>query len=373
MSKENTRGLAGVEAGKTAISTVGKQGLGLSYRGYMIEQLAEASSFEEVSYLLLYAHLPNTRELDEYRSRLQQKSQLPESLKQLLKLLPATAHPMDVLRSGVSCLGCLEPESDQNTATDIAERILALAPVLLLYWYAYHRQIDTAEFKPDAYTSIAARFLGLLHGDTPSVQTVRAMDISLILYAEHEFNASTFSARVAASTLTDFYSCITAATGTLKGPLHGGANEATMALLERYDTPQQATEGILQALSMREKIMGFGHRVYTHSDPRSDIIKQQAMRLASEAGDTRYMPVSEQIEKLMWDEKKLFPNLDFYSATAYYFMNIPVQLYTPLFVCSRISGWSAHILEQRADNRLIRPTAAYTGPGIRPYIPLAER
>jgi len=368
---EKNKGLAGIDVGETAISTVGKQGVGLSYRGYLIDELAEMSSFEEVSYLLINACLPTQSELVAYKQRLFNKRLIPDQLKNILQALPKNSHPMDVLRTAVSALGCLEPESDRRTQFDIAERLIALVPMCLLYWYQYHRGIIVDDL-PDT-NSIAELILSVLNNNEVSSAQQKALDQSLILYAEHEFNASTFAARVSASTLTDFYSSITAAIGTLKGPLHGGANEATMALLNRFTSVKQAEEGIKNILNNREKVMGFGHRVYKDSDPRSDIIKKTANVLADMVNDQHYIPVSEVIEKTMWAEKKLFPNLDFYSATAYYFLGIPVSFYTPLFVCSRLAGWSAHIIEQRSDNRLIRPNAVYTGVGIRPFIPLTER
>jgi len=357
----NSQGLAGLIAGETAISTVGKSGVGLSYRGYLIDDLAQYSSFEETSYLLIHGQLPDIEQLAAYKSRLSRKRHLSDEMKQLLSLLPAESHPMDVLRTGVSALGCMEPETQENDPYAIAERLLGVVPVMLLYWYQYHQgKVLKQQTHID---STAGVFLNLLLQAEPENIMANALDQSLILYAEHEFNASTFAARVAASTLTDFYSSIVAAIGTLRGPLHGGANEATMALLQRFETPQQAEQGIVQALENREKIMGFGHRVYKTSDPRSDIIKQTAIALGEKMNDSRYIAISQTIEEIMWKRKKLFPNLDFYSATAYYFMGIPVSLYTPLFVCSRIAGWSAHIIEQRSDNR----------PGVREYVPLNSR
>lgn len=371
INQKNSKGLAGVLAGQTAISTVGKEGVGLSYRGYLIEELAEMSSFEEVSYLLIHGALPTQLQLSAYKKSLFNKRLIPDQLKNVLQILPEKSHPMDVLRTVVSALGCFEPESEVRSQLDIAERLIAIVPVSLLYWYHYHQGICLDEL-PDT-DSIAELFLLLLQKNEVNSVQLRALDQSLILYAEHEFNASTFAARVSASTLTDFYSSITAAIGTLKGPLHGGANEATMSLLNQFTSARQAQEGIKQSLMNREKVMGFGHRVYKNSDPRSDIIKKTAIKLASLVNDTHYIPVSEAIEQTMWTEKKLFPNLDFYSAAAYYFMGIPVSLYTPLFVCSRLTGWSAHIIEQRSNNRLIRPNALYTGVDIRQYIPLNER
>jgi 2-methylcitrate synthase len=365
-------GLAGVVAGKTAICTVGKEGKGLTYRGYSIHDLAEHATFEEVAYLLLYGQLPTAFQLTAFRSRLISHRGLPEPLRGMLDALPATANPMDVMRTACSMLGCLEPEESFERQHEVAERLLAVFTSALLYWHARHaggRQIETQT--PD--DSIAAHFLHLLHGKKPSEPHRRAMDVALILYAEHEFNASTFAARVATATLTDFYSAITAAIGTLRGPLHGGANEAAMQLIARFKTPEEAEAGIVQALAKKEKVMGFGHRVYTVSDPRSDIIKAWAKRLAGEAQDTRLYPVSEAIERVMWSQKKLFPNLDFYSASAFHFLGVPTPLFTPIFVISRTAGWAAHVIEQRADNRLIRPTADYVGPDPRPFIPPEQR
>jgi 2-methylcitrate synthase len=365
-------GLAGVVAGKTAICTVGKEGKGLTYRGYSIYDLAAQATFEEVAYLLLYGQLPSAKQLTAFRSRLMSQRGLPEPLRGVLDALPATANPMDVMRTACSMLGCLEPEGDFERQHEVAERLLAVFPSALLYWHARHaggRRIETQT----SDGSIAEHFLHLLHGKKPSDEHRRAMDAALILYAEHEFNASTFAARVATATLTDFYSAITAAIGTLRGPLHGGANEAAMELIGRFKSPQEAEAGIADALAKKEKIMGFGHRVYTVSDPRSDIIKAWAKRLASEARDTRLYPVSEKIEQVMWSQKKLFPNLDFYSATAFHFLGVPTPLFTPIFVISRTAGWAAHVIEQRADNRLIRPTADYTGPEPRAFLPFEKR
>ena len=374
MSDKKTGGLAGVVAGKTAVCTVGKEGVGLTYRGYDIHDLAHGATFEEVAFLLLYGELPGPGDLDMLRDRLLSLRELPPALCETLERVPARAHPMDVLRTGCSMLGALEPEPDLSAASAYraGERLLAAFPSMLAYWHHYHRdgrRIQTFSDEP----STAGHFLQLLHGKPPTETHRRAMDVSLILYAEHEFNASTFTARVTTSTLSDFYSAVTAAICTLKGPLHGGANEAAMELIQQFKTPDEAEAGILQALARKDKIMGFGHRVYTISDPRSDIIKQWAKRLADEAKDTWLYPVSERIEKVMREQKKLFPNLDFYSAAVYHFLGIPTPLFTPLFVASRITGWSAHILEQRSDNRLIRPTADYIGPPPRGFVPMSQR
>jgi 2-methylcitrate synthase len=349
-----------------------KEGAGLTYRGYDIYDLAEHARFEEVAYLLHYGQLPTQAELEAYVERLRQLRALPEALRKMLETVPGDAHPMDVLRTGCSLLGNLEPEGDFTRQLDVADRLLAAFPSMLLYWWRFHRdgvRIDTVT--DDA--SVAGHFLHLLHGTRPSEFHRRVLDVSLILYAEHEFNASTFSARVIAATLSDFHSAITGAIGALRGPLHGGANEAAMELIERFDSPAAADRGVREMLAAKARIMGFGHRVYTTSDPRNKVIKAFAQQLSHECGDRVIFPVSEAIEKVMWDEKKLFPNADFYSASAYRFMGIPTALFTPIFVCSRTTGWSAHVMEQRADNRLIRPTADYTGPGLRAWTPIGER
>lgn len=365
-------GLAGVVAGQTAISTVGKEGVGLTYRGYSIEDLAQQATFEEVAYLLLYGELPNRADLDRYRKKLAGLRALPPALKTMLEQLPASAHPMDVLRTGCSALGCLESEASSRDQLAVANRLLAVFPSMLLYWVVFHRdgrRLETATEDP----TMASHFLRLLHGKPADAMHTRALDASLILYAEHEFNASTFAARTTASTLADFYSAITSGIGTLRGPLHGGANEEAMGLIERFNTPDEAESGLMDLLRRKQLIMGFGHRVYKHADPRTAVIKQWARKLAAASGDKKLYPVSERIEAVMWREKQLFPNLDFYSAAAFHFCGIPTQLFTPLFVIARTSGWSAHIIEQRANNRLIRPTADYTGPQPRAFVPLERR
>jgi len=373
---EHSEGLADIIAGDTSICTVGKQGRGLSYRGYTIEDLAGRACFEEVAYLLLYGKLPTADQLAAYLQRLSRLRKLPDTLKSQLEMLPANSHPMDVLRSGCSVLGCIEPENSFDEQYHIADRLLAILPGILLYWYAFHKhgkRIDTSLEMAGETTGLAGYFLYLLHGKPPSDIQRRALDASLILYAEHEFNASTFAARVTASTLADFYSCITSAIGTLRGPLHGGANEATMAFITDLADPDAAENAVLAALASHQKVMGFGHRVYRETDPRNALIKAWSKQLADDSGDSRLFAVSERIEQVMWREKRLFANLDFYSASVYHFLAIPVSLYTPVFVCARMSGWAAHVIEQRQHNRLIRPAANYIGPDERPFVPLEQR
>jgi 2-methylcitrate synthase len=365
-------GLAGIVAGETTIATVGKEGVGLTYRGYTIEDLAANTTFEEVAYMLIYGELPKQNQLDDYRKTLRSMRALPAPLKTVLEQLPRDSHPMDVLRTGCSALGTIERETKTHGQVDIANRLLALFPSMLLYWYHFQnsgKRIETATDCP----SIAAHFLTLLHGKPASDLHVRAMDVSLILYAEHEFNASTFTCRTIASTMADFYSAVTGGIGALQGPLHGGANEAAMELIEKFQKPDEAEVALVQMLKDKKLIMGFGHRVYKKADPRSDIIKEWSKKLADAAADKVLYPVSERIEAVMRREKGMFPNLDFYSASAYRFLGVPTAMFTPLFVISRITGWSAHIFEQRANNRLIRPTADYTGPAQRPVVPIGKR
>jgi 2-methylcitrate synthase len=370
---KNTAGLRGMTAGQTSVSTVGKEGVGLTYRGYDIGELAEKATFEEVAYLLLYGKLPTTVELANYKARLRGFRGLPAALKTVLEQIPASAHPMDVMRTGCSVLGTLEPELSFAQEHDIADRLLSAFPAILSYWYRFanHGQ------RIDTYTdedSIAGHFLTMLHGKKPHELHVKCMDASLILYAEHEFNASTFTCRVCASTLSDFYSTITAGIGTLRGPLHGGANEAAMELIQRFRTPEEAKKGLLDALERKDKIMGFGHAVYSTSDPRNTVIKAWSKKLSVEMGDPESLyPISEAVEKVMWDEKKLFPNLDFFSASAYHFMGIDTPLFTPIFVISRITGWAAHVMEQRANNRIIRPSAEYIGEEKRSFVEIDKR
>jgi len=372
MNASKTAGLSSVVAGSTGICTVGKQGAGLSYRGYAIEDLAGQASFEEVAYLLLYGELPNQQQLEDYKAKLLTYRVLPEALKQILEKLPKTSHPMDVLRTACSALGCLEPESEFTQQQPIADRLLAIFPGVLLYWHHFHNDGKRIQVQTDE-TSLAGHFLHLLKGAPPSPLEQKVMDVSLTLYAEHEFNASTFAARVAASTLSDIYSAITAAIGTLRGPLHGGANEAAMTLIQLFSTVDEVEDKLDAMLTRKEKIMGFGHRVYKNSDPRSSIIKKWSQALAKKNHDKSIFAISEKIEACLWQQKKLFPNLDFYSASAYYFMSIPVALYTPIFVCSRITGWAAHVFEQRENNALIRPNADYTGPAMRHFVTIEQR
>ena len=365
-------GLRGQSAGETALCTVGKTGTGLTYRGYDISELADGASFEEVAHLILYGALPNKAQLDAYQSRLRKLRALPKSVTDVLERIPESAHPMDVMRTGCSFLGNVEPEGDFSRQQEVADRLLSALPAIINYWYRYSHDGVRIETDTDE-SSLAGHFLHLLHGKKPSELHQRVMDVSLILYAEHEFNASTFTARVCASTLSDMHSCVTGAIGSLRGPLHGGANEAAMEMIEKYTSPQQAVDGIKGMLARKDKIMGFGHAIYSTSDPRNAIIKQWAEKLAKETGDKVLYPVSVAVEKTMWDEKKLFANADFFHASAYHFMGIPTKLFTPIFVCSRVSGWTAHVMEQRSNNRIIRPSADYIGPAPRPFVKLSAR
>ncbi|MFC3203090.1 2-methylcitrate synthase [Alteromonas oceani] len=365
-------GLRGQVAGKTALSTVGVSGSGLTYRGYDVKDLANNCQFEEVAYLILKGKLPNQTELDEYKAKLKGMRSLPQALLDVLERIPADAHPMDVMRTGCSMLGNLEMEKDFSEQGEITDRMLACFPSIICYWYRFSHDGVRIDVNTDD-DSIGAHFLHMLHGKKPNDLHEQVMHVSLILYAEHEFNASTFTARVCASTLSDMHSCITGAIGSLRGPLHGGANEAAMELIENFTSPEHAEAEMMGKLERKEKIMGFGHAIYSESDPRNEIIKGWSEKLAADVGDTVLYPVSVRCEEVMWREKKLFCNADFFHASAYHFMGIPTKLFTPIFVMSRLTGWAAHVMEQRADNRIIRPSADYTGEDLRPVPAIADR
>ena len=368
----STAGLRGQVAGETALCTVGVSGSGLTYCGYDIADLAEKACFEEVAFLLQFGELPDKVELDDYYSALMSKRALPQALCEILERIPKKAHPMDVMRTGCSALGVLQPERDFVEQDEHIINMLAKFPAIMAYWYHWHDSGKRIATETDSH-SIAEHWLMLLHQAPPSELNIAAMQASLILYAEHEFNASTFNARVAASTLTDIYSAVTGAIGTLRGPLHGGANEAAMAMIESFNDPDDAEQKLMAMLAAKEKIMGFGHAIYRTSDPRNAVIKSWARRISTQANDMRLFDISERCEQVMWREKELFPNADFFHAAAYHHMGIPTDLFTPIFVMSRVAGWTAHVKEQRANNRIIRPSAGYTGSAPRAYLPMSER